>query len=111
MHISCCRMSKILVDGGRNVNILYEHALDRMEDTPELARKRILPQTQSLLYGFDESEARSSRTVTYFIRADLYNVVTEFCVLYVEYSNNTILGRPWIHMMGALPSTHHQLLN
>jgi len=34
-----------LVDGGSGVNILYGHVLDRMEDTPELARKMILPQT------------------------------------------------------------------
>jgi len=34
--IDCCKVSKILVDGGSIVNILYGHALDRMEDTPEL---------------------------------------------------------------------------
>ena len=60
-------MSKILVDGGSSVNILYEHALDQMEDTLELARKMILPQTQSLLYVFDESEARSPETVMFLV--------------------------------------------
>ena len=63
IHISCCRVSKILVDGGRSVNILYSHALDWMEDTPELARKMILLQTQSL-YGFDGSKAHSPGIVT-----------------------------------------------
>jgi len=70
MHIGCCRMSKILVDGGG-------HALDWMDDTPGFVRKMILPQTQSLLYRFDGSEARSPRTVMFPIRADPYNVVTE----------------------------------
>ena len=37
VHISCCKVSKILVDGENSVNILYDYALDRMEDTPELA--------------------------------------------------------------------------
>jgi len=46
-------MSKILVDRGSSVNILYEHALDQMEDTPELAQKIILP---SLLYGLNTSK-------------------------------------------------------
>ena len=35
MPIGSCRVSKILVDGGSFVNILYEGALDRMDDTPE----------------------------------------------------------------------------
>jgi len=45
MHIGCYRMSKILVNGGSSINILYEHVLGRTEDTPELARNRILSQT------------------------------------------------------------------
>ena len=77
-------MLKILVDGGNIVNILYGHALDLVEDTPELARRRILPQTQSLLYGFDGSKACSSGTVTFPVRANLYNVVTDFYVLDIE---------------------------
>jgi len=36
-HIGCYKVSKILVDGGSSVNILYSHALDRMDDAPELA--------------------------------------------------------------------------
>jgi len=83
IHIGCSKMLKILVDGGSSVNIMYGHALYRMEDTPELARKMIIPQTQSLLYGFNGSEARSPHTVEFLVRADQYNVVTEFYVLEV----------------------------
>ena len=36
VHIGCIKVSKFLVDGGSSVNILYDHALDRMEDTLEL---------------------------------------------------------------------------
>jgi len=80
-HIGRCKVSKILVDGGSSVNILYGHALDRMENTPELARKLIIPQTQSLLYGFDRNEARSPGMVEFPVRADPFNVVTEFNIL------------------------------
>jgi len=80
MHIGCCRASKILVDRGSSVNILYGHAFDRMKDTPELARKMILSQTQSFLYGLGGSEAHSPGTITFSVRADPYSIVTEFCV-------------------------------
>jgi len=94
VHIGCCRMSNILVDGGSSINILYGHDLDRMEDTPELARKMILPKTQSLLYGLNRSEERLPGAVTFLVRADPYNVVTEFSVLDIKSSYNVILGRP-----------------
>jgi len=110
MHISYCRMSKILVDEESSVNILYRHAIDRMEDTPEMTRKMILSQTQSLLYGFNGNEAHSSRVITFPVWADPYNIVTEFYVLDIESSYNAILRRPWIQMMGAIPFTHYQLL-
>jgi len=44
------------------------------------------------------------------IRADSYNVLIESCVLDIESSCNTILERPRIHMMRAVPFTRHQLL-
>jgi len=44
VHISCCKVLKILVNGGSSVNILYGYALDRMEDTPKLAQKLIINQ-------------------------------------------------------------------
>jgi len=37
MLIGNCQMSKILVDGGSSVNILFGGAINTMEDTPEIA--------------------------------------------------------------------------
>ena len=37
VHIGCCKVFQILVDGASSINILYGHALDRMEDTLEQA--------------------------------------------------------------------------
>ena len=83
--------------------------LDLMEDTPELAQKLIIPQTQSLLYGFDGNEARSPGKVQFSVHVDPYNVVTKFSILDVASRYNAILRRPCIHMMRAVSSTHHEL--
>jgi len=53
MHKDNYQVCKILVDNGSSINILYEGALDRMEDSPEAGRAMVNPQTQSNLYKFD----------------------------------------------------------
>ena len=52
--IGNCRVSKILIDAGNNINFLYEGALDRMEDTLELAWAMINPQTSPSYTGLME---------------------------------------------------------
>jgi len=44
------------------------------------------------------------------ISANPYNVITEFFVIDIESLHNAILGRHWLHMMGVVPSSYHQLL-
>ena len=78
-----------------------------MKDIPELAHKMTIPQTQSFLYGFDGSKALSPGIIEFLVRANPYNIDTKFCVLDIESPYNTILNRPWIHMMKAVPFTHH----
>ena len=95
MLISNCRVSKILIDRGSTVNILYGGTLDRMEDTPKIARAMISPQTQTRLCGFDGNETYSLCTVALLVRADPC-VITEFYVVDVESSHNSILGKPWL---------------
>ena len=110
MLIDNCRVSKILVDRGSTVNILYGGFLDRMEVTMEIARAMINPQTRSHLYGFDGNETHSLGTVTLLIHADLYNIITKFYVVDVKSSHNTILGRSWLHVMKVVTSTYHQMV-
>jgi len=110
IHIECCKVSKILVDRGSSVNILYGHALDQRENTPELAQKLVIPQSQPLLYRFNENGARSLSTVEFPFRTDPFNIVTEFCILDIQSPYKAILRRPLIHMMRIDLSTYHQLL-
>ena len=42
--------------------------------------------------------------------AEGINMSNKFLVVDCESSYNMILGRPWIHGMGAIPSTLHQMV-
>ena len=79
---------------GSSVNILCDHALDQMDDALVLARKLIIPQTQSLLYEFDGNEACSPGMVRFSVRVDPYNIITEFNILDIPSPYNAILRRP-----------------
>jgi len=49
-----------------------------MEDTLEMARAMISPQTRFNLYGFDGNETQSPGTISLSVRDDPYNIITEF---------------------------------
>ena len=99
-------MARVLIDIGSSVNILYGEALNQMEETLEVARALVHP-TVTPLYDFDGIEACSSGSISLPVRADPYNVITEFYVMDIPSPHNAILGRSWIHMMQAVPSTLH----
>ena len=71
------RVSKILIDRGSSINILYGGALDMMEDTPEAGWKMINCLTQSHLYGFDENKTCSLGIISLPVHADPYNSLIE----------------------------------
>ena len=89
MHIGNCWLS-ILIDA--SINILYGGTLEMMEDTPEMARAMINQQTWSYLYRFDGNETHSPGTILLPMRANPYNVITEFYVIDMESSLKTISG-------------------
>ena len=110
MQSGSCRVSRILVDSGSSVNILYESALDRMEDTPEMTRTMTCPQTHQICMGLTGMRYARPAQITLPIRADPYNVITEFYVIDGASLHNAILRRSWVHMMEVVPSSYHQLL-
>lgn len=107
--IGNCRVSRVLIDQGSSVNIMYGQTLDQMEATPEAGRAMVHHSPESL-YGFDGSQAVTSGIISYPVRANPYNIITHFYVLDVGSPHNVILGRLWIHLMRAITSTYHQLV-
>ena len=98
-------VKRIFIDPGSSVEIMYEPLFKGLG----LERKD-LNLTEGSLSGFSGETVVPSGKVTINVRARTVSTPTEFFVLNAFSPYNAILGRPWLHKMGAVPSTLHQRL-
>ena len=98
-------VKRILIDPGSSVEIMYESLFKGLG----LERKD-LNLAEGPLSGFSGETVVPSGKVTINVRAGTISTPTEFFVLNAFSPYNVILGRPWLHKMGAVPSTLHQRL-
>ncbi|XP_062085288.1 uncharacterized protein LOC133791376 [Humulus lupulus] len=105
LFISNCLAKRILIDNGSSANILFLHALRGMWiDESTVIRK------STVLVGLSGEQKHSVGEVTLYVYAKGVNLQTKFLVVDSPSAYNTILGRPWIHAMKAVPSTYHQVI-
>jgi hypothetical protein len=98
-------IKRILIDPGGSAEIMYKPLFKGLG----LEAKDLNP-AKGPLYGFSGETVVPSGKVTINVKAGLVSSPTEFFVLNAYSSYNAILGRPWLHQMGAVPSTLHQRL-
>ncbi|XP_010424166.1 PREDICTED: uncharacterized protein LOC104709214 [Camelina sativa] len=105
LTVATCLMKRILIDNGSSTNILYMQAYKELVlDEGGLTRKSIP------LVGFSGEVKQSIGEVTLPVYAEGVNKHTKFLVVDCASAYNAIMGRPWIHNMGAIPSTLHQTI-
>ena len=95
-------VKRILIDPGSSVEIMYKSLFRGLG-----LGKKDLSRTEGPLSGFSGETVIPSGKVTINVRAGMVSSPTEFFVLNTFSPYNAILGRPWLHRMGAVPSTLH----
>jgi hypothetical protein len=98
-------VKRILIDPGSSVKIMYESLFKGLG-----LEKKDLNLVEGPLSGFSGETVVPSGKVTINVRAGTVSSPTEFFVLNAFSPYNAILGRPWLHRMGTVPSTLHQRL-
>ncbi|XP_075086275.1 uncharacterized protein LOC142168986 [Nicotiana tabacum] len=98
-------VSRVLVDGGSRVNIsplstLWELGIHLREVKESHVRVR----------AFDGSHKGIIGEIYWAIQIGPVEFPILFQVMDISSSYNLLLGRPWIHMVGAVPSTLHQCM-
>ena len=98
-------VKKILIDPGSSAEIMYKPLFRGLG-----LRIKDLSRAKGPLCGFSGETVVPSGKITINVKAGTVSSPTEFFVLNAYSSYNAILGRPWLHQMGAVPSTLNQRL-
>ncbi|KAK4738129.1 hypothetical protein R3W88_001826 [Solanum pinnatisectum] len=109
LHVTVmCRdkiINRILIDDGFGLNICPLSTLRQLKF--DLGK---LQQNQVNVRAFDGVQRDTLAAVNLDVQIGPAEFKVEFQVLDINTSYNLFLGRPFIHMAGAVPSTLHQLM-
>ena len=67
-----------------------------------------MKKSQIVVRAFDGTKREVLGNIKLFVQVGPCTFKSEFIVMDINPSYNCLLGRPWIHMVGAVPSTFHQ---
>ncbi|XP_017632067.1 uncharacterized protein LOC108474598 [Gossypium arboreum] len=109
LHITtCCKgytLLGVLIDNGSALNVLSLSTLNRLPiDSSHMKT------CQNIVRAFDGTERKvmGRIEIPLLIGPNTYEV--DFLVMDIKLSYNCLLGRPWIHLAGAVQSLLHQKL-
>ncbi|XP_017624818.1 uncharacterized protein LOC108468445 [Gossypium arboreum] len=95
----------VLVDNGSALNVLPWATLNRLPiDSSHMKT------CQNIVRAFDGTERKVMGKIEVPLQIGRNTYKVDFFVMDIKPSYNCLLGRPWIHSVGAVPSSLHQKL-
>lgn len=94
-------MQRLLVDNGSSTNTIFGLALEVIG-----INLSELDKFNAILISFDEKEIGSSSSIKLLVLIGGPTQLTSFLIIDTP-STYAILGKPWIHVKRAIPSTLH----
>ncbi|XP_074298593.1 uncharacterized protein LOC141629502 [Silene latifolia] len=102
MQVGTTNVRRILVDGGRSVNLVMLYVLKAMKISQDQITKK-----SSVLVGFSGETKNTLGEIYLPTYAEGVASYERFGVLDCLFSYNVILSRPWIHNVKTGPSSYH----
>ncbi|XP_075633760.1 uncharacterized protein LOC142606263 [Castanea sativa] len=96
-------IKRVMIDHGSGAEIMYPNLYEGLGLTPE-----DLTNYDSPLVAFDRSIVMLAGQVTLLVEVEGRKEFIHFIVMHSYSPYMAILGRPWIHSMGIVPSLLHQ---
>ena len=98
-----CTLPKVLIDNGSSLNVMSLSTLMRLP-----IDRSYMKYTKIVVRAFDDTRQEVTREIEIEVQIGLCIFNVEFQVMDISPSYNCLLGRPWIHIAGAILSTLHQ---
>ena len=95
-------MPRALLDNGSSLNVMPMSTLPRLPIDLLNMKK-----SQMVVRAFDETKREVLGNIKLPIQVGPCTFDSKFIVMDINPSYNYLLGRSWIHMAGAVPSTLH----
>ena len=96
-------MAHVLVDIGYSLNVFPKKALDRLDCEGLISKP-----SNIVVKAFDGSKRMVHREVDIPVKVGSQTFGSTFYVMDIRSSYSCLLGRPWIHEVGAVTSTRDQ---
>ena len=95
----------VMVDGGSTAKIMYPDLFKGLKLKPE----DLLPYSSPLM-SFDGKLVTPKGMIRLPIQTDPKIVEVDFIVVDTYFPYTAIVGRPWLHTLGAIASSLHQMV-
>ena len=102
INVGGCELSRVMIDTGSSADVLFYEAFKRMGFT-----KALLKHERTPLIGFAGETTYSFGSIELTVTAGEIRKIVEFIVIDRPPPFNAILGRLWLYIMKAVPSTYH----
>jgi hypothetical protein len=95
----------IMVDNGSAINLLPLCTLKRIGYS-----QKDLSQSNVIIHGLNQSRQEAMGTISSVLKLEKLITYVTFHVIDIATSYNALVGRPWLHANGIVPSTLHQCI-
>ena len=98
-----CTLPKVLIDNRSSLNVMPLSTLMRLS-----VDRSYMKHTKTVVRAFDSTRREVIGEIEIEVQIGPCTINVEFQVIDISPFYNCLLKRPWIHIVGAEPSTLHQ---
>ena len=98
-------VTKVLIDNGSSLNVMPKSTLEKLSFNASH-----LKPSSMVVRAFDGTRREVRGEIELLVQIGPHTCQVTFQIMDINLAYNSLLGCPWIHSVGVVPSTLHQKL-